>query len=164
MGDYYFSPYQIAEMAMGVEDAGVIFYDRLATLVEDGELKDIFTALSKAELSHKDSFRSIADSLLKEDLNKYSVDLPMLMQVYIDKLKKAAFNMQTFSKKPTCIQEAIGIAVHTEKEAIGIFTEMQNTFIEKFHEVLSVIIEEEKKHLSILGEVEARLKSNSDIR
>lgn len=164
MAEYNFSPHQIAEMAMSVEEAGVIFYERLATLVDDPKLKQIFTTLSKAELGHRDTFRGIADSSLKDGLSEYSVDLSLLMKNHIDKLKEAAFNMRSFSNKPTTIQEALSIAIHIEQEAIRIYTEMRNTFIERFHEVLSGIIEEEKKHSEILHDIKTRLDYNSDIR
>lgn len=143
-------------MAVGVEEAGVVFYERLAALVRDDQLKSIFLSLSKAELKHRDRFKDIADSFRHETPNEYSIDISMLMQSHVDKLKEAAFNMRPFSKNPVAVPDALNIAVHTEEEAIHIFTEMRGSFIEKFHGVLSAIIEEEKKHLEILNGVKAK--------
>ncbi len=56
MAEYNFSPRQIAEMAMGVEEAGEEFYTKLASVLDDQKLKDIFLILSKAELQHRDMF------------------------------------------------------------------------------------------------------------
>jgi len=159
MGEHDFSAYQIAEMAMTVEEAGVRFYEMLSILATDGKLKDIFMILSKAEVQHKDIFRSIADSLRNDDPTEYSIDLSSLIETHIDTLKKAAFSMQSFSKVPTNIQDAVEIAINIEKEAIRIYTEMYSTFIEKFHGVLENIINEEKKHLEILTDVKSKLPS-----
>lgn len=158
MEGHDFSAYQVAEMAMGVEEAGASFYERLAAVAEDETLKDIFIALAKAELSHREQFRGIADSFRNDDRNEYAVDLCLLMKNYIDSLKAAAFTLQSFSKNPTRIHDAIDIAIHTEQEAIRIFTGMHNAFIERFRGVLSAIIEEEKKHLAIVGDIKTRLQ------
>lgn len=159
MGEYQFSVYQIAEMAMGVEEAGVNFYKTLATVVDDKKLKDIFTALAKAELGHRDTFKNIADSFRKDDFDEYSINFPMLMKNYIDKIKEATFNMRSFSKNPASIEEAIGIAIHTEQESIRIYTEIKNMFIERFHKIFESIISEERKHLEILTDIKNKINS-----
>ena len=161
MAEYNFSPRQIAEMAMGVEEAGEKFYTKLADVLDDKKLKDIFISLSKAELQHRDIFKSIADSFSGEEDSEYSIDLPALMQSYVEKLKDVVFNLQSFSSKPDNMQEALNIAVYTEEEAIRIYTEMYNSFVDKFHNILTKIISEEKKHLKILDEVKAKINLQS---
>ena len=157
MTEYYFSPRQIAEMAMGVEEAGRKFYFNLANPFHKKKLKDIFLNLADAELKHRDIFKSIADSFSKEDESEYSIDLPALMQSYVDKLEGLVFNMKSFSNKPTNVREALNVAVYTEEEAICIYTEIYNCFVDKFHDILTRIIEEEKKHLEILNHVKAEM-------
>jgi rubrerythrin len=161
MGEFYFSPYQIAEMAMTVEEEGARFYMALAGLIDGEKIKNIFLFLSKAELEHRDTFRSIAATLHKEDFNEYSVDVKMLMQTHLNKLKRLAFNMRIAREKQLGIPETIDIAINTEKEAIKIYSQMYRAFIEKFHEVLLAIIKEEKKHLEMLNKVK-RTKINLD--
>ena len=156
MAEYNFSPRQIAEMAMGVEEAGEEFYTKLASVLDDQKLKDIFLILSKAELQHRDMFKNIAGSFSGEEDSEYSIDLPTLMKRYIDKLKEVAFNIKSFSSKPDNVQEALNIAIYTEEEAIRIYTEMYNSFVDKFHDILTKIINEEKKHLGILTDIQAK--------
>jgi rubrerythrin len=150
MAEYYFSPYQIAEMAMGVEEEGARFYQELAGSVDNGRLKGIFANLARAELKHRETFRTIADTLHKEDLNEYSVDVAGLMRAYLERLKATAFKARPSTENPSIILEALAIAIHTEEEAISIYAEMRRVFIDKFREVLTAIIEEERKHLDIL--------------
>jgi rubrerythrin len=149
MGTFYFSPYQIATMAMSIEEAGATFYEILSNSVDARKLKDMFIGLSKAELQHKDAFSMIADSFHHEDMNEYAVDVAILIQDNLNQLKAVAFNIRN---QPNNLQEALDIAIHTEKEAIHIYTEMQKVYIDKFHPVLSAIIKEEKIHLEKLIE------------
>ena len=147
MGEFNFSPYQIAVMAMSIEEAGAAFYEILANSVDDQRLIDMFTNLSKEELKHKEAFSSIAAFFHQKDLNEYAVDVAMLMQANLNKLKAAVFNMRN---QPKNIREALDIAIHAEEESIRIYTEMYNVYIAKFHAVLLAIIDEEKRHLKKL--------------
>ena len=151
MVEYQFSPYQIAEFAMGIEEAGMAFYETLAAASDDAKIKSIFTALSKAESGHKAVFKRIADSLRNAAPEEYSVDISSLVREDIDSLRDAAFNLRSFPEKPRSIQDAIAVAIHTEEEAIRIYTQMRDTFIERFNEVFSSVLNEEKKHLEILS-------------
>jgi rubrerythrin len=150
MAEYYFSAYQIAEMAVKVEEAGARFYARLADSVKAQEVKNVFMILSKAEVRHQDAFRKIADSFRKEEAGEYSVDLAMLMQNHTDKLKEMVFNLDRAAGASAGVPGAIEVAIQTEKEAIRIFAEIYDNYTEKYHEVLLKIINEEKKHLEIL--------------
>lgn len=150
MGEFYFSPSQIAVMAMSVEEEGATFYKILANTVDDQSLIDMFTALSNDELEHKEVFSRIAASFRQEDLNEYAVDVAMLMQTNLDKLKAAVLNMRN---QPKNIQEALDIAINVEEESIRVYSEMHDVYIAKFHLVLSAIIDEEKRHLKKLREV-----------
>ena len=147
MGEFYFSPYQIAVMAMNIEEAGATFYEILANSVDDRALSKMFADLSREELEHKEKFGSIALVLRQEDLNEYAVDVAGLIQANLDDLKSAAFNIRNC---PQNIQEALKIAIRTETESIRIYSEMYNVYIDKFHPVLAAIIQEEKKHLKKL--------------
>jgi len=145
--EFHFSPYEIAEMAISIEEEGVKFYTVLAESASSEKLKGIFSVLAKAEATHKEKFREIANANREEDDTDYSIDISMLMHRHIEELKNLAFK---FSAKIDSEKEALKMALDIERTAIKIYTDMKSSFIAKFHGILSKIIDEENKHLEIV--------------
>lgn len=157
MAEYYFRISQIAEMAMEIETAGARFYDLLASAAQETKLKDIFTALSKAEIEHREIFRRIADKFREESSTEYSIDIESDMKSHITALKEIALTYRTLPEVPTDIAGAIEVGIKTEKEAVRIYTEIRSAVIEKFQDILSEIIKEEESHLKILTKIKDAL-------
>jgi rubrerythrin len=153
MGQFYFSIYEIAAMAMDIEETGAQFYASLAGATQDEALIKIFLTLSSAESQHKKTFQDIAASFQKGDRIEYSVNLPALIQANIDKIKEAAFSLALPPKGPLDIRKALAIAIHTEEVSIRVYTDMADIFAARFREIIDSLIQEEQKHLAILNKI-----------
>lgn len=75
MGEFYFSLYQIAEMAMKIEEAGARFYAQLARTADREDLRKVFHSLAQAEGEHQKAFARIADEFRSAGAQEYSIDL-----------------------------------------------------------------------------------------
>jgi rubrerythrin len=55
----YFSPYEIAILAMQIEEEGYIYYSKLFNLATDNETKSMFNLLVNQESKHKEFFKKL---------------------------------------------------------------------------------------------------------
>jgi len=156
MSDFTFSPYQIAEMAMQIEDEGARFYILLSNLTDSQKLKEIFSSLSKAEMNHKKKFHEIADANRKEPA-EYSINLQMVMKTHMDKIAETSFKIKSKASLPQTVLNALNMAIDIEKRSIEIYTEIKEASIELFSSMLTSIISEEEKHLKIIEEIKEGL-------
>lgn len=157
--EYYFSAKEIAQKAMMIEDAGHRFYVKMASMVENSDVRKIFLILAKAEEEHKNTFENMKNSIPDNKEVSYSIDVGLLMQAHMDKIENDVFENDNFSKKVNNVEEAVNIALYIEKEAIRIYLKMLNVFMGQFKELLNGIIEEEKKHMQMLANVKATMTS-----
>jgi rubrerythrin len=149
---FTFSPYEIAEKAMSIEEEGAKFYHALSNLTDNHVLKDIFDTLSKEEVEHRKKFSEIAVKHLMEETTEHDIDIPTLVQDYANDIKdafKATFSVQT-------IEDALNIAINLEETAIRIYEAMQVSLSQSVQDILEEIVNEEKKHLDILMEAKAQ--------
>ena len=142
---YYFSTYQIAEMAMQVEAEGAKFYKTLALLVKNETVKNVFTLLADEEMKHKNSFKKIAGAEeLRAKEAEYSIDVCQSIQKSLDNLKAEAFRTAGMDMRDVDLKKAIEFAINIEKGGIRVYTEIYDSYLKKFQNILSKIIEEEK--------------------
>ena len=152
---YEFPSYEIAEKAMSIEEEGAKFYRGLSNATDNHVLKDIFNALSKAEIEHRKRFSEIAADHLTDDKAEYSIDISTLIQNHLNDLKEYAFKAKSSVQT---IQDALKIAINLEETAIWIYRTMQASFSRSVHDILEEIINEENKHLEILTEIKGKQK------
>jgi len=154
--EYNFSPYEIAKMAMSIEEEGARFYTALSNAASSDAVRDIFAALSREEIEHRDKFSEIAEAHHKEDKAEYTIDISTLMEKHIEEIKDLSFKVKSSA---ATVEDALNMAIDVEKTAINIFSKMYESFIDRFHEVLSALINEEKKHLEVLTDMKNELMS-----
>lgn len=158
MSAYFFSAHQIAEMAVQVEEKGIIFYKKVAELAPDEKIRKIFLFLSDAEVDHKNAFRAIAEAEERRDsLDEYSIDVAGNIKFLIEKFENAVFDLKSTQLSSLNVQKCLNVGISTESGLIIAYTELHEKFIAKFHAVLEKIINEEKTHLEMLQNVKKKL-------
>lgn len=159
---YYFSPCQIAEIAMRVEEAGAAFYSEMAVLADNAEHKRTGTAfriLAETEIEHRDLFKAIAEDVKQSNGGQeYSVDICKQMETALDRIQSHAFDKTGLHPSSITLKEALEIAINTEKESIRVYMEIYNAFVERFHKILARIIDEEKEHMKMLINVQSEFR------
>jgi len=155
---YYFNPYQIAEMAMQVEEAGIEFYKQASEHAVDEKVKQIFLFLSDAEIAHKNTFKTIMEAERKNDsTDEYAIDVASNIRHLIEKFEKAVFDLKSSEASSLTVAKCLDIGIHVESGLIAAYTELHEKFIDKFRGVLEKMISEEKKHLEMLQNVKGQL-------
>jgi len=158
MNQFTFLPYQIAEMAMSIEEEGAKFYIALSNLTKSQKLKEIFASLSKAEMNHKKKFLEIANANHKEPSAEYSINLHMVMKSHTDKIAETSFDLESKPDIPQTILEALDMAIDIEKTSIEIFMQMKEASVHTFAKILTAIITEEEAHLEVLENIKGGIK------
>jgi rubrerythrin len=158
---FQFSLYQIAELAVEVEEAAADFYLQLALRTEDEAIKAMFNLLSKQEAGHRNVFASIAERLrAKNEEHEYAIDLYVVMKNTLDKLKNMGFSSITVVD-PQNIMEALGVAMNAEKSSVDVYTRLRNTVSEQFHQTLDEIIRVEQYHCEWVSDLRNKVTGSS---
>ena len=156
---YFFSPYQMAEMAMQVEEAGIEFYKKASEFSKKEKIKKIFLFLSGAEIVHRTIFKTIMETEQGNDsTDEYSVDIASIMRNLIEKCEKIVFDLQSVEESSLTVAKCLDVGIHVESGLIGAYSKLHETFIDKFHSVLEKIVGQEKTHLEMLRNVKKQLE------
>ena len=147
---FYAQSADIARLAMEIEDAGWVYYRKLAEASADREVKKIFTYLSDQEVQHKIIFEKISKEVTSQQQNEYVIDVVSQLETGISDLTTFVFPEKIDPSSDINIPVAIKIAIHAEDESIGAYSEMKKVFIARFSDVLTRIIQEEEHHRRIL--------------
>jgi rubrerythrin len=154
---YPFASYQIAELAMQLEEEGQKFYLQVADKVDDKTVKEVFIFLAQQEAVHKTHFSQIAERLKEKDTpDRYLLDIYENMKSALSAAKNHIFNILTTTENNIDISKSLEIAMQAEKEAIKFYSEISLMVLEKYKEVIKKIIDEEKQHLILLVNVQKK--------
>jgi len=155
---YFFSPYEIAEMAMRVEAAGAAFYQKAAKFAPEGKVREIFLFLSNEEIDHQNTFRIIRDMEQKKNTAvEYAIDLAAHIERLIEEYKQGVFDLNPEEISALTVAKCLDIGIRTERGLLTVYTELYETFVDKFHSVLTSIANQEKDHLEALQNVKKEL-------
>jgi len=157
-----YSPGEILNLAMLIEENGENFYLDVASLTKDGRIKLLLEQLAKKESEHRKRFlelKRVVDEAYRPDA--------------VEKISRfltaKALGTKLFSLEPKelnsigSLEEAIQLAMTLEEDSI-IFYELLKTLSNRSDpiQILEQIIEEEQSHLALLKEIAINLKTNLD--
>jgi len=155
-----FTPREIINIAIGIEEAGYEFYTQSGGRFDDPTVKDVFDFLAREELAHKEIFRSL---LQQEDLD---VKIPEGRAAYL----RAVRDIRAFGGNKLDLdhilsgikmpQDAIKHAFNAEKESLLFYSEMKELYPadRKTTSLLDRIIAEEKKHVITLVNLAEKIR------
>ncbi len=146
MGVHTLTVGEITQMAITMEEKGMLFYRWAAEQFRDISIKNMFMRLAEEEKEHTGIFKKIlslpeAAAPLKTDREGYfrlpadAGDIfPKHSEITNDNIKSPV--------------DALAFGIQAEKDAILFYQELYNsTESEKVREILSEILEQEKMHL-----------------
>jgi rubrerythrin len=153
---YSFAPYQLAEIAMDIEESGIVFYSELAKRTTDENIKKVFTFLSEQEIQHKRSFEIIKNESRKtEDEGEYTIDLLSQMKTIARDIKTSGEKYLTQNPEIFQLSQAFDVGIQTETKSIEAYSLMKKQLIDVFASTLQNIILQEEQHFKTLTELKA---------
>jgi rubrerythrin len=149
---YYFSPYEIAALAMQIEEAGLIFYTKLSNLTRDENARKMFSYLSDQESKHKQIFEDMAkDSEKRYPEAEYVIDIRSQVETLLAFIKEKSFNLTSVTTETVNLKESVEIGIQAEIQSVSVYQLTKNTLVAIFVPVIDQIIAEEESHLAILS-------------
>lgn len=150
---YYFRACEISELASKLEEAGEVFYERLASRTK-GQSAQVISFLAAQEALHKKRFQALAQTDEACVEQEYSVDIRRHISELIDVIRREAMPQQ--APVVDFMPDALMVAYRLEKESIKVYETMNAAFTGEFSHILSTILKEEKAHLNM---IEALMKA-----
>lgn len=148
-----YSPGEVLNLAMIIEENGEEFYLELTNLTHDNCTKELLFRLAEEEKKHRKHFME-----LKKEIDKaYKPDALEKVSRFLtaEALGARLFSLdKTHLKNIDSFEEAIRLAITLEEDSI-IFYELLKSLSDKEEtiKVLDFIIEEENSHVSTLKEI-----------
>lgn len=150
-----FSPYEIAQIAIGMEEDGFKFYEKAAQFAQDEKVRAVFLKLANDEIEHKKEFSEKEFARYFGDVN----DAVIEMDAYIKELFKTEIfpkleNAQDYVEKIKSDLDALSLGMEQEKRAIRFYTELKKKVsLDKAKNAIEDLIQEETKHYQLLKEI-----------
>lgn len=160
---FMFSPEEILEMAIKIEDMGLLYYETFAKKTKDKKVSEIFQFLAGEEAKHKVLFTKMYEEFKKEDFfTPYNYEE---VSAYFNALIESRFFIKPdavmkIMDKVDNENDAIENAITFEKDTILYFHELGSMVKEKNKELIQRLITEEKNHVMKLVELKLSLGSN----
>lgn len=155
-----YSPGEVLNLAMTIEENGEEFYLELANLTHDNCIKELLLRLAEEEKRHRERFLQ-----LKRQIDKtYKPDALEKVSRFLtaEALGAKLFSFsKTHLKNIDSFEEAIQLAITLEEDSI-IFYELLKSLSDKEEtiKVLDFIIEEESSHVTTLKEIVLLIKKS----
>lgn len=162
----FFTPSELARIAMKIEQNGLSFYKAMAERTEDSEAKALFSFMALEEEAHFATFKKLLTKFEayeipgvyeeEEDYDAYMADLVdnNVFAKDIDPVKLAGS-----IKTPV---EAINLAIGFEKDTIIFFLHFKDIVPQEEKFVFRELIAEENKHIKKLVTVKKTITSTAE--
>ncbi len=155
-----FSPSEVLEFAVTLEENGKKFYEHAADISEDAGTKDTFKFLADEETGHKRTFKEMLSKITDyAPIENYPEDYFDYLKAYVD---NTIFSKQVFQEKITGVKDAlsaIDFALQAEKDSIIYYQELKKFVSESQHDIIEDIIDEERAHYSKLSDLKEKILS-----
>ena len=154
-----FSGSELINIAIGIEQRGIAFYDVMARSTKNAVARDVFQYLSDMERGHIQIFQ---DMLGEADKYQFPADEAGEYTAYFQALVDSAVFSEEMTTSETVTRaesdvEAIELAIGAEKDSILFYYEMKEIMPQQAQPTVNKIIAEEKSHLRQLTELKRKL-------
>jgi rubrerythrin len=160
-----FSSQELLNIAIGIEQRGISFYDIMAKSTDNEEARTIFEALVEMERVHLETFQNIKRSLDESQTSKTSSDED---SAYLEALiENAVFSDDLITSEMATQADsdikAIELGINAEKDSILFYYEMKDIVPPNLLPVINGIIAEEKSHLRQLSVAKKNLTLSDNV-
>lgn len=147
---FAYSPEEILELAIKIEETGKVYYESFATRTKDTQVAEIFHYLADQEKQHREVFLKIYGEFEQGDIfgvydqEEVSAYLRALVE---SKLFIKSESVMALINQAKDADEVIMHAVTFEKDTILYFSELGELLKEKYRAIVNKLISEEKSHV-----------------
>ncbi|MEE9910450.1 MAG: ferritin family protein [Deltaproteobacteria bacterium] len=153
-----FAASDIMQVAIRIEENGIIFYKFAEQLAKQEEAKKLFAHLAEAEAGHKRTFEKFfADVEKFEPPEQYAGEYSAYLRNYVD--NNIIFTKDVMDKQLAGVKDTVAafdFAMQRELDSILYYHEIKNLIPAAQHDAVEKIIEEERKHYAILCDMKKR--------
>lgn len=153
-----FAASDIVQVAIRIEENGIIFYKFAEQLAKQEEAKKLFAYLAEAEAGHKRTFEKFFASVDKyTPPEQYAGEYSDYLRNYVD--NNLIFTKEVMDKQLAGIKDTVAafdFAMQRELDSILYYHEIKNLVPAAQHEAIEKIIEEERKHYALLCDMKKR--------
>jgi len=156
-----YGPFEAMMLGVDLEEAGRVFYDRMAKSCADYKVKNLFKKLAQAEIKHKKVIREEIEPLYAP--NWYREEDHQMMAEYLDSVQ----HQQIFPDPEDQVAcdlaasdpvAALEIGIKAEKQTIEYYTFLRDaTQDDKGKDVFERLRKEEVGHLEMLEGIKGYL-------
>lgn len=152
---------ELINIAIGIENRGIAFYELMARSTKNRAVRDIFQYLVGMEQNHVEIFHNMLSEIEKqENPEVYAGDYAAFLQALAD---TAVFTPTKGRGDEAMAVEtdiaAVNIGIGAEKDSILFYLEMKEKMPAGQRSVIENVIKEEKIHLRQLAEFKKKLES-----
>jgi len=152
---------EVYQIAIKIEENGVKFYSSWSKKVKDKKLKNIFLALSNAEVEHKKTFEKMLKEIeTYEPKEIYPEEYFQYLRAYADGLIFDTKEIEKKAKQIKSVSKALDFAIGKEKDSILYYQEVKNIIPPHQIKELEKIINEERRHFFDLTYIRNSLIKN----
>ncbi len=153
-----FAASDIVQVAIRIEENGIIFYKFAEQLAKQEEAKKLFAFLADAEAGHKRTFEkffAVVDKYTPAE--QYAGEYSAYLRNYVD--NNIIFTKEVMDKQLAGVKDTVGafdFAMQRELDSILYYHEVKNLVPAAQHDAIEKIIEEERKHYALLCDMKKR--------
>lgn len=155
----YFTPEDILNFAIKIEEEGEEFYRNAAKLSEDDEIASVFNRLAEDEVEHKEFFENMKSEIDEDKkMETYPEEYISFVESYISNVVFPDDDAEKTVKKVDDPLDAVNFAIKAELDSILFYHETMPLMAMSHHKTINRIIEEERKHFMDLLDIKKKLK------
>lgn len=152
-------PEEVISLAYGLEEGAHRFYQGLSERSNDGNIRDLFEKLSKAEIQHKENLWEHFKTLTGGGITRKAFESGIVLRT----MEGGKAADQVLAQYPDWVQEpreSLQLAMSLETDALDLYLRMaMKSRHEETKAIFYQISDEEKAHLRLLGELLRRMLS-----
>ena len=153
-----FAASDIVQVAIRIEENGIIFYKFAEQLAKQEEAKKLFAFLADAEAGHKRTFEKFFAAVDKyTPAEQYAGEYSAYLRNYVD--NNIIFTKEVMDKQLAGVKDTVAafdFAMQRELDSILYYHEIKNLVPAAQHDAIEKIIEEERKHYALLCDMKKR--------
>ena len=153
-----FAASDIVQVAIRIEENGIIFYKFAEQLARQEEAKKLFAFLADAEAGHKRTFEKFFAAVDKyTPAEQYAGEYSAYLRNYVD--NNIIFTKEVLDKQLAGVKDTVAafdFAMQRELDSILYYHEVKNLVPAAQHDAIEKIIEEERKHYALLCDMKKR--------
>jgi len=155
----FFSGNELVEIAIGIEENGLAFYESAANKTQNPEAKVIYNYLAGEEKKHLITFQNMQKTIGQyQPPESYSGEYMHYLKALVDShvFSNTKEAQEKADMAPNEIN-ALNIGIQAEKDSIFFYSEMQKLVRKPDRQIVSKVMDEEKAHLRQLSDLKATI-------